>query len=143
MWYNNIKIKEGRTKTMIRKIEEIVETTDKAKEIYGTKKRMYTEARFVQGTIENEQKLRYSERRFRTFGNTYAAKEIEVIQADGSIRIAYLFGKQGWSYDKAEVEAFKAEWKAREAAKSYRIKLLKEIADKYTTEELENILKNF
>ena len=75
----------------------------------------------------------------------HTAKTInKVIQADGTTRIAYMYGEKTWSYDKEEIEQYRAEQSKIKAELLRRNKMLKAITAHYetmTTEELEEIVK--
>ena len=71
-------------------------------------------------------------------------KTIKVIQADGSKKIAYMYGEKTWSYDEEEINRHReACQKVREEAR--RRKLLTDrlhaVCDKMTLEEFEKFIE--
>ncbi len=73
-----------------------------------------------------------------------AAKTVKVIQADGSVRVGYMYGEKQWSYDATEVEQYRAEQKKAREQKANRNKMLAEIMkhfDAMSDEELKEVLQ--
>jgi hypothetical protein len=72
------------------------------------------------------------------------AKTVKVIQADGSIKVGYMYGEKQWSYDAVEVEQYRAEQKKAREQKAKRNKMLAEIMkhfDAMSDEELKKVLQ--
>ena len=74
----------------------------------------------------------------------YTGKIIRVQQADGSIKIAYLYGEKTYTYSVVELEEYRAEQRAKKEEEQRRKRALNAIMEQYnalTTEELEKIVK--
>lgn len=70
---------------------------------------------------------------------TVGAKQIKIVQEDGSIQMGYVFGSYTWSYDKKEIEEYSIAWHKEEAEKRERNRMMKQLTEKLnnlTTEEL-------
>lgn len=74
----------------------------------------------------------------------YTSKTIKVQQADGSVKIGYMYGEKTYSYDESEVEEYRQEQRIKKEADAKRRKLLAAIMSHYDsldTETLEKIVE--